>query len=74
MLVFFFSQQNQKHITLFNHFHLFLQVVPWTKQMFKECMIGKNISVTKRVSLNGRLAIRKSEKCFPFVNKNMQIF
>lgn len=33
----------------------------------------KKISVTKRVFLNGRLAIRKSEKCFPLINKNMQI-
>lgn len=33
----------------------------------------KNKSVTKRVSLNGRLAIRKSEKYFPLINKNMQI-
>lgn len=36
-------------------------------------MIGKNKSVTKRVSLNGRLVIRKSEKYFPLINKNMQI-
>lgn len=33
----------------------------------------KKISVTKRVFLNGRLAIHNSEKCFPLINKNMQI-